>query len=171
MIRALAASRPSGRSCASLTAIALAVLVVGASPSQARSQRVSQIPNGFVNSCPTCHTGFGGPRNLFGQQIEAGFLSEPGPTGVVLWGPTLADLNADGDGASNGAELNDPAGLWTIGDLNPGDRESVTQPGIPDVPRVPFLSPIGVTALAGALLALGAAGIRSRREPRSERAA
>lgn len=72
---------------------------------EARSFRVSQIPNGNVNQCANCHLnpGGGGLRNTFGQAVEAGLIS-----GDVDWGATLAALDSDGDGFTNGQELQDP---------------------------------------------------------------
>lgn len=98
----------------------------------ARSFRVSQIPNGSVYSCNTCHSGGGGSaRNAFGLEIENNFLDAPGASGNVEWGPELASLDSDGDGFTNGEELQDPEGTWTPGDPNPGDPALVTSPGDP----------------------------------------
>ena len=94
--------------------------------SQARPKRVNQVPNGSKFSCMTCHTGSGGPRNLFGQAIEGGFLDG---NGDVTWNATLAGLDSDGDGVSNGAELQDSNGTWSIGQPQPGDINLVTNPG------------------------------------------
>jgi glucose/arabinose dehydrogenase len=109
----------------------LVCLSAAAAPALARPPRVGQIPNGAVRGCLNCHVSpeSGGPRNAFGQQIEAGFLSVPGQTGTVLWGPTLAALDADGDGLTNGTELQDPAGAWAVGQPQPGDAALVTNPG------------------------------------------
>ena len=107
----------------------------------ARSSRLRQVPNGTVLRCVACHVSSGGPRNAFGLQIEADFLSQAGFSGVVLWGPELAALDADGDGATNGEELGDPDGTWQQGDANPedevffpGDAESTPPPPPPLVP-------------------------------------
>jgi len=100
-----------------------------------RSFRPGEIPNGFTNTCANCHINpaGGGPRNVFGQEVEANFLSVPGENGHVMWGPDLAALDSDGDGKTNGEELQDPNGLWKIGDPPPGDPNLVTLPGVPDV--------------------------------------
>lgn len=110
--------------------MALLVLVMG--DTQAKSFRVSQIPNGSVNSCSNCHInpGGGGTRNAFGQAVEAGFIGSN-----VDWGPTLAALDSDGDGATNGEELQDPSGSWNTGDVTPGSWALVTKPG--DASSVP----------------------------------
>ena len=105
---------------ASLSAALLLACAV-ASPADARSARTRQVPNGTALGCAMCHVnaGGGGARNAFGLQIEADFLSQAGFAGVVLWGPELASLDADGDGATNGQELGDPDGTWVQGDANP----------------------------------------------------
>lgn len=96
-----------------------------------QSFRVNQIPNGSKNTCLNCHNSeFGGDaRNNFGKLVESRFLSTPGSTGNVQWGPLLASLDADNDGVTNGQELQDPYGIWTTGSLNPGSFSLVTLPG------------------------------------------
>lgn len=97
----------------------------------ARSFRVNEIPNGSVNACANCHVdpNGGGPRNDFGTEIENNFLDEPGASGHVQWGPELAALDSDGDGFTNGEELQDPNGEWRPGDPQPGNPDWVTLPG------------------------------------------
>ena len=112
----------------SLRILLVAVLFLGgvvAEEADARSKRVRQVPNGSAASCNTCHTAGGGsPLNPFGIEIVTNFLTATGPAGDVLWGPELAALDSDGDGASNGAELGDPEGTWVVGDPNPtGDDD------------------------------------------------
>ncbi|MBC8375879.1 MAG: T9SS type A sorting domain-containing protein [FCB group bacterium] len=91
----------------------------------ARSHRVDQIPNGSELGCASCHVTPGGPRTAFGTLIENSYLSG----GNVVWGPELAAADADGDGFSNGHELEDPFGVWTSGSTNPGNTSFVTNPG------------------------------------------
>ncbi len=95
-----------------------------------RSFRVSKTPHGSKYSCNTCHTSGGGtPRNSFGLDVEARVT----PNGFEnFWGPELAALDSDGDGFTNGEELQDPDGLWTEGAPLPGDQALVTHPGNPD---------------------------------------
>lgn len=75
---------------------------------------VSQIPNGYVNRCANCHIDIngGGNRNPFGLAFAA-----EGNT----WTAALASADTDGDGFTNGAELQDPLGEWMFGELDPGD--------------------------------------------------
>jgi len=94
-----------------------------------RNFRVNQVPNGSKYSCNTCHTGFGGPRNDFGKQIETSYLDV---SGNVLWGSALALLDSDNDGKSNGEELQDPNGNWKTGDPAPGTLSLVSNPGDPN---------------------------------------
>jgi hypothetical protein len=97
--------------------VVLCALVLGASSSEARAPRVSQIPNGSQANCIACHvSGGGGARNAFGLQVESSFLNV---AGTVVWGPALAALDADGDGYTNGEELGDPTGAWRPGNANP----------------------------------------------------
>ena len=119
-----------------LRILLVAVLFLGglvAEEADARSKRVRQVPNGSAASCNTCHTAGGGsPLNPFGIEIVTNFLTAAGPAGDVLWGPELAALDSDGDGASNGAELGDPEGTWVVGDPDPtedddGEEEDHTE--------------------------------------------
>lgn len=94
-----------------------------------RSFRVSQVPNGSKFSCATCHVSpaGGGTRNSFGLEVQANFLVNDD----VTWNSSLANLDSDGDGFSNGTELQDPTGAWRIGQPNPGVLAEVTNPGDP----------------------------------------
>ena len=116
------------------TLFTIFILLVMVTWSEARPFRVEQVPNGNVYGCLTCHTGTGGPRNPFGQEIEANFLDNPGnPSNAnVEWGPALAALDSDDDSASNGEELQDPSGEWVSGEANPGETALVSNPGDPD---------------------------------------
>ena len=92
-----------------------------------RSFRVSQAPHGNRFSCNTCHTSGGGsPRNAFGLDVENRVT--PGGN-ETFWTPALAALDSDGDGFTNGEELQDPNGVWIQGTANPGDANLVTNPG------------------------------------------
>ena len=53
-------------------------------------------------------------------------------SGNVVWGAALAVIDSDGDGFSNGEELQDPDGAWQNGQPAPGDPSLVTNPGSPD---------------------------------------
>ncbi len=97
-----------------------------------RSFRVEMLPNGLAFRCATCHDrpSGGGPRNAFGQAVEA-LVSPAGRE--AFWTAELAGMDADGDGATNGEELGDPDGDGTPLDgveiFNPGDASSVPAGG------------------------------------------
>ncbi|MDX9790549.1 MAG: T9SS type A sorting domain-containing protein [Candidatus Kapabacteria bacterium] len=97
-----------------------------------REFRVEQIPNGNKNQCLNCHFSMdGGALNPFGEEVFSNHLSVQNLFGNVVWSKTLAELDSDGDGYSNGIELQDAEGAWKIGQANPGDFQSVTLPGNP----------------------------------------
>lgn len=109
--------------------------------SSARSFRPGMLPHGSVFNCATCHISpnGGGPRNPFGLAVNA--RVNPGAA-TQFWSPELAALDSDGDGFTNGEELQDPNGSWRQGQAQPGDRSLVTHPGDrnskPDPPVVEF---------------------------------
>ena len=115
---------------------AFAFVVGGSGETQARPFRPGLLPNGNVNSCSNCHFSRfgGGPRNPFGREVEKRVT--PGGT-QFFWGPDLAALDSDGDGVTNGVELEDPDGLWMRNDPAPGDPDAVTNPGDPEDPAPP----------------------------------
>jgi hypothetical protein len=96
--------------------------------SEAWDFRVGFLPNGTVNNCANCHInpGGGGARNAFGLAVQA--LVTPGGQ-QQFWGSALAAVDSDGDGASNGVELQDPSGIWQAGSAAPGNAALVTNPG------------------------------------------
>jgi hypothetical protein len=76
------------------------------------------------NTCNTCHTNGGGSaRNAFGIDVKKNLSGN-----TINWA-ALSKLDSDGDGFTNGQELQDPDGTWTQGQSNPGDPEKVTHPG------------------------------------------
>jgi hypothetical protein len=117
---------PTFRFSSALVAAAALFFSVDA---DARSFRVSQVPNGSTFNCQTCHVGNGGPRNAFGQQVEAVGMTQPGSQGQVVWAnlcnvadPAVND--ADGDGSPNSVELGDPDCVWFTGEPDPGPPAS-----------------------------------------------
>ena len=89
---------------------------------------VPRIPTSY--SCGTCHfnENGGGARNLFGRAFVNNGRS---------WANGLCELDSDGDGVSNGAELGDPDCEWRRGDAlpngptsRPGDAEDTID--VPD---------------------------------------
>lgn len=96
----------------------LFALIAATAPASARAFREQQLPGGVALGCNGCHNG--NQLNPFGLVMETGFLS-PGvlSSADALWGPELAALDSDGDGATNGQELGDPDGTWLPGDPAP----------------------------------------------------
>lgn len=89
----------------------------------ARPWRVDQIPNGSKYQCLNCHFNIegGGARNPFGQTVEDNLSN-----GNVRW-DLIFNIDSDGDGFTNGEELQDPDGKWAIGLPDPGDMNLVTK--------------------------------------------
>ncbi len=101
---------------------------------EARPFRRDQLPNGKAidnAGCINCHLSAAGgdSRNPFGQTVAADFVQ--GAAGNVTWIAELAWLDSDGDGFTNGEELQDPTGVWRIGDPDPGKANLVSNPGDP----------------------------------------
>ena len=79
----------------------------------------------FASNCHV-NPGGGGTRNAFGLAVEPLVAQN---SNAEFWGPALAKLDSDGDGFTNGEELQDPNGTWKKGDPNPGTSALVTHPG------------------------------------------
>jgi len=101
--------------------------------SEARPKRVFQIPWGNVNKCFNCHNNGQASQGLtsMGQQVYSSALIPQDSKGDVQWG-VLAMLDADGDGYSNGEELQDVDGTWSSGEADPGMSELITDPNDPN---------------------------------------
>lgn len=94
----------------------LILILVLPSIASARSERQGHIPNGRAFSCDSCH----GKASLqvrdltpFGVDVNRNMSG-----GVVQW-QNIWNLDSDGDGFSNGLELNDPNGTWRRGQADP----------------------------------------------------
>ena len=96
-------------------------------PLLSHEEWVFQIPNGQKNSCSNCHisSGGGGTRNVFGKAVESTLSKNK-----VRW-DLIFNLDSDGDGFTNGEELQDADGQWSIGKANPGNFSLVTKAGDP----------------------------------------
>jgi len=82
------------------------------------------IPNGQVKTCLNCHFSInGGDRNVFGKAAEKSISNKK-----VMW-DKIFNLDSDGDGFTNGEELQDADGQWVIGQSAPGNPSLVTNPG------------------------------------------
>lgn len=93
----------------------------------AESSFTTYIPNGDKkldgnsSPCQTCHITSTGPTlNAFGNDVKITLKN-----GKPDW-KALFSLDSDGDGYSNGEELGDPNGTWTVGAPKP--MGSITNP-------------------------------------------
>lgn len=101
------------------------LLIIFSALGFARNGRQFLIPSSKFN-CQTCHVNsFGGyPLTLFGQDVNSNLDGNN-----INWA-ALSQLDSDGDGATNGAELGDPDGTWMPGD-DQSDPSIVTDPNDP----------------------------------------
>lgn len=84
-------------------------LLAFAAPAAANFDQQAQVPNGVALACTGCHPGGDSTQfTLFGAQMR------DLPNGTGDWA-TLCALDADGDGATNGAELGDPGCVFPVG--------------------------------------------------------
>lgn len=127
-----------------MRAIATLVCVLGISSTAfAHEFYATRVPNratatnavGTVRPCITCHNNPDGGRGCVDGGGMAPCLN---PFGMAFrangfqWNETLALMDADGDGFTNGQELQDPEGTWSVGQPSPGIEEYVTRPGFDD---------------------------------------
>ncbi|MBX3007336.1 MAG: T9SS type A sorting domain-containing protein [Melioribacteraceae bacterium] len=111
--------------------LVLIAVILHSIETQGRDWRTNQLPNGSKFSCSNCHVNpnGGGTLNKFGEEVSK--LVTVGGT-QNFWSATLAKIDSDGDGKTNGEELGDPEGLWRTGQTNPGVFASITNPGNPN---------------------------------------
>ncbi|MEM9068709.1 MAG: MopE-related protein [Myxococcota bacterium] len=121
---------------------ALTLLVLFALPVEAFAHEfyASRVPNrataensaGTVKPCITCHNN---PDGGAGCEESGGTRPCLNPFGMAFrtnmfrWNETLAAMDSDGDGFTNGQELQDPTGTWRPGEDDPGVEDYVTRPG------------------------------------------
>ncbi|MEM6926803.1 MAG: hypothetical protein AAF602_07755 [Myxococcota bacterium] len=117
-----------------LLAATVGILLSSANPASARPPRVSQVPNGAEFGCALCHVSPSGGTDLdvFGEQVLTMGLNGTGATATVNW-PAIVDLDADGDGLTNGEEVDDPDGdEIPNGEFEVSDPGDANDPGDPD---------------------------------------
>lgn len=93
---------------------------------------VTKIPNGSAFSCNTCHK----EKKFYADFKAAG----------NKWTPALAGKDSDGDGYSNGIELQDPYGKWQPGKPDP-KREAWSTYNPDDSRSVPPYDPVAPTSM------------------------
>jgi predicted outer membrane repeat protein len=114
--------------------IVLITLLIGAAfllnsrSTMAYNMYLTAIPNSSKYSCNTCHTG----------QVKSDFANAA--IGNHTWSLAFANADSDGDGFTNGEELQDPNHAWVSGNANPGTTANVSSPNssgsIPPAPQV-----------------------------------
>jgi hypothetical protein len=120
----------------SLALLSASLFASIASVAEARPFRVDEIPNGTRFDCRNCHNDDDGATNTpFLSDVRSSLMGSPIQEAHVTWGPTLCNIDSDGDGWSNAYELGDDNCVWTQGASpagparsNPGDRKSHPPP-------------------------------------------
>jgi len=101
----------------------LFIVLILATIVSARAYDNQRIPFGTTLSCVACHpSGSYSSLTDFGQKYY-----DLGRN----WNPTLAALDSDYGGITNGVELLDPDGTWQQGDGNPGNPVYMSNPSDP----------------------------------------
>lgn len=119
------------------------------SAAEARTQRVQQIPNGSAFSCTACHVNASpsgpanGQRNDFGAQVEANLTGAGSVSAQEVDWLAIYELDADGDGFTNGEELGDPNGEWQQGEEAPATYEPSNPADASDTPAIATECPDG----------------------------
>ncbi len=103
-------------------AAGILILAVFACPAVATETLMAELPSSTNFSCTNCHDGSGEPAatnlNVFGIDFQANFST---------WDQSLASLDSDGDGCTNGVELGDSDGN---GVLDNGIVQESSRPGV-----------------------------------------
>jgi LysM repeat protein len=136
--------------------VVLFLALGGAAPAYSYSGYQSSIPNGDYlfnnaanfpgsNSCLLCHGWTAGSPGTRLSSSTAGFVAAAlKPFSGGPWGghPSAAQIDTDGDGFTNGEELQDPQGTWTnTANTNLGDQTFVSNPNDPNShPVAPIIS-------------------------------
>jgi hypothetical protein len=100
----------------------------------ARPPSPGKVPNGNIYYCGGCHesghTFTDGSPPVPSTPVHGNAMQAPfGSTNPIkTWTLDLANQDSDGDGFTNGEELQDPSGTWAIGKPDPGDVSFVSNP-------------------------------------------
>src|SRR5690606_7648220 len=87
---------------------------------------------GTVRPCITCHNNPDGGQGCLDSGGTAPCLNPFGlafRAAAFTWSESIASADADGDGFTNGQELQDPRGSWRPGESATGVPAGVTKPG------------------------------------------
>jgi hypothetical protein len=87
-----------------------------------------RIPNGTVYYCGTCHQSGHSGSSVPMIPAHSDAMRNDYFAANKTWTTTLANQDSDGDGFTNGEELQDPFGTWAIGQADPGDVAFVSNP-------------------------------------------
>lgn len=123
--------------------LVITVLGLATTPARAYESYPGLVPNpasavasnGTTKKCITCHNNPDGGTGCGGATSYPATAHCLNPFGMafssagVQWNDALAALDSDGDGFTNGEELQDPMGLWTPGNDYPGVPAYATRPG------------------------------------------
>jgi hypothetical protein len=128
-----------------------AAYLVGQPTASALPPSPGKIPNGAKYWCDSCHVAGSYAANT---QMKLDFLNAS-PT--KTWTVALAQTDSDGDGWTNGEEMQDPAGAWVMGQADPGTLARVSNPSqITSYPPEPL---VAFTGVAGGAIITGKIGI------------
>jgi hypothetical protein len=122
----------------------LTVALAGAPPARALSSYGSQHPIPNITAAGGCGA----------LCHDTGYLDSPLWIDFVaageVWNAQFANADSDGDGFSNGWELQNPSASWKAGDAEPGSAAKVANPvQLLDVPPLPVATvPTAPTAIA-----------------------
>src|SRR5262245_6914044 len=111
-----------------------AAYLFSSSIATARPPSPGKIPNGNVYYCGGCHesghTFSDGSPPVPSTPVHGNAMQGPfgSTTPIKTWTLDLANQDSDGDGFTNGEELQDPDGTWAIGKPDPGDVSFVSNP-------------------------------------------
>jgi MYXO-CTERM domain-containing protein len=135
-----------------LTLLAAAAVSLTPSHSKALGSYLTQIPNSAEFSCGTCHDA--SPPNA--SNVNAFGTAFAGAD--HMWTMALADADSDGDGQTNGQELGDPCGVWTM-NATPAFTTGLSNPGDDaDENNIAACGEGGAGGMAGAAGMAGMAG-------------
>ncbi|HEX5690018.1 MAG TPA: hypothetical protein VFX76_08445, partial [Roseiflexaceae bacterium] len=150
--------------------LALLSLLIGAaylfsSTASALPPSPGKIPNGSVYNCGSCHesghTFSDNSPQVPSTPAHGNALQLPFLNANKTWTAALALQDADGDGFTNGEELQDPAGAWAIGQADPGDVAFVSNPSDSNTANDSFACTLGYRATPPEPLVLSILGAHS----------